>query len=173
LAGAIVGAAIAHYAAKAREQELLVKQDERRAAHRALAATQKTANRISRGPDARDYGELHNEWQDEVWAPARLIRSDDLNRRTRAELYVLWLGALGADGFMHWAALRGAADVEEWIEAWLRGEEPPPPHLPSHEEIGRLVQSRGTLTMDNLNELLIVEAAGGARAYSGAQTERN
>jgi hypothetical protein len=165
LIGTVVGAVIAHYAARVRERELLVSQDERRAAHRVLEATRAIANRIRRSPDAHEYGLLHDEWAEEVWAPARLVRSDDLIRRARAGAYLLSLAALDTPEFLTYSAIRATEDVEEWVEAWLRGDEPPPPHLPPFDEIGKLVRAGGVLRMTNLNDLLIVESAGGPTAY--------
>jgi hypothetical protein len=72
----VVGAGIAHISATSREKELLVKQDERRAAHRVLEATLRIENRL--GPTPQEYGQLHNEWQDNLWAPARRPRSEQL-----------------------------------------------------------------------------------------------
>jgi hypothetical protein len=70
--GSVVGALIAHYSAKARGQEghtrakeLLVVQDERRAARQALTAVRAIKNRINSGQRIA-FGELHNEWADGV-----------------------------------------------------------------------------------------------------------
>jgi hypothetical protein len=165
IVGAIAGALIAHFTAKARGREehertleLLVTQDERRAAQAALDAVREIGKRLQ-VTDAISYGDLHNEWSDRVLGPARLIRSDALDERARAAAYVIFLATLTGEDASY-AVLRGALDVEEWAESWLRRESPPPAHLPPMEEIRALVRDRqrGRVSLDSLNELLAKRA---------------
>jgi hypothetical protein len=160
IVGAIAGALIAHFTAKARGREehrrtldLLVTQDERRAAQGVLDALRDIRNRVNTGA-VTSYGELHNEWSDHVLAPARLIRSDELDSRVRAGGYVITLATILPGQYVNYAVLRGCLDVEEWLESWLRRETPPPAHLPTMDEIQSLVRSGGRLSMEPLNDVL-------------------
>lgn len=159
LVGTIVGAAIAHYTAKARGREehartldLLVHQDERRAALAILDACRDMRNRTHF--DAVDYAQMHNDWQDRVSAPSRLIRSDELNRRVRAFGSVIFFAFHATSEHVPYAVGRGALDVEEWLEAWLRREDAPPAHLPPADDLGRLVVRDSRFSFDELNRLL-------------------
>jgi hypothetical protein len=164
--GAIVGALISHYAAKARGDEehertldLLVTQDERRTAQSMLDAARRISKRVNLGVDG--YGELHNEWSDGILAPATLIRDQEIQRRAKAGAYVIFLGTLLPDEYASYAVLRGALDVEEWLTAWLRREQPPTAHLPTMEEIGELVRPAdgGGFSLDPLTDWLIDSSA--------------
>lgn len=163
IAGAVVGGLIAHFSARARGREehvrtldLFVTQDERRTAQAMLDATRSLRNSIT----MKSAGQLHNEWSDLVLGPARVIRDDEIHKRVRAGAYVIFLATLLPDEHTSYAVLRGALDVEEWLEAWLRREPPPGAHLPSMEDIGRLVRSGGTLSIQPLNDLLAKRAQG-------------
>jgi hypothetical protein len=50
---------------------------------------------------------------------------------------VLFLATIVPEEFVIYSAGRGADDVEEFLESWLRREDPPPAHLPLTEEIRR------------------------------------
>lgn len=166
LIGTVVGAAISHYAARARGREehertvdLLVTQDERRTAQAMLDSVRVMKNALNAG-EVRSYGELHNQWSDQVLAPARVIRSEPLNERAQSGAYVIFLATLEREGFLTYPLLRGALDVEEWLEAWLRREEPPPAHLPTMAKIRELVRSKeaGRIDTEPLNDILIKKA---------------
>jgi hypothetical protein len=164
LIGTVIGALISHYAAKARGLEehertvdLLVTQDERRTAQAMLDSVREIKNAINAG-EVQNYGLLHNRWSDQLLAPARIIRSDELNTRTKAGSYVIFLATLTRDGLNTYPLLRGVLDVEEWLEAWLRREDPPPAHLPKMEEIITLVRQGGRIDTDPLEKLLIDKA---------------
>jgi hypothetical protein len=80
LVGAVVGALIAHYTAKSRSREehrraldLLVVQDERRAAEAALEGARRVRLQANQGSDQR-WGQIHNDWSDLVLTPSRLVR---------------------------------------------------------------------------------------------------
>ena len=105
IVGAIAGAVIAHFSARARGHEeheptldLLVLQDERRTARDALEAVRDMRVRLNTD-SATAYRALHNEWSDRVLAAARLIRDDDLDRRARAGAYVIFLATLTPDEY--------------------------------------------------------------------------
>jgi hypothetical protein len=165
LVGAAVGALISHYAAKARGREehertvdLLVTQDERRTAQAMLDSVREIKNAINAG-EVQSYGLLHNQWSDQLLAAARVIRNEELNERAKAGLYVIFLATLGRDGeFLSYPLLRGALDMEEWLEAWLRREEPPVAHLPRMDEITALVRQGGRIDLEPLEEVLIEKA---------------
>lgn len=166
IVGAIVGALIAHYAAKARGREdhertldLLVHQDERRAAVAMLDACRDIRNSVNAGAVVA-YGQLHNDWQDRVFAPSRQIRSDELEQRVRSFGSVIFFAFHGGDGagIGSYPVIRGALDVEEWLERWLRREDPPPAHLPRGPELNALVLKNGRFSFDALNELLAERA---------------
>jgi hypothetical protein len=147
--GAVVGGLIAHFSARARGHEehqrtldLLVVQDERRAASAMLESIQQIVVEINSGtmPDA---GQLHNRWSDQVLAPSRVIRDDELRERARAGAYAIFLATVADDQYTRYAILRGAVDVQEWLEAWLTRETPPKAHLPTSDEIADLVWDEG------------------------------
>lgn len=159
--GAVVGALIGHYTARARGREehertleLLLVQDERRAAQAALGAARRIRNAVNSQTDP-GYGGLHNDWQDSVLAAARLIRSDELLGRAQAGLYAIFLAISLPQEHTSFVVAQGARDVEAWIEAWLRGEEPSPAMLPRMQEMSELVYTAGEVpSMDRLNDLL-------------------
>lgn len=165
LVGASLGGAISHYSAKARgreeqahTRELLVLQDERRAAQTTLTAARDIRNRLNVGA-ASPSGDLHNEWSDRINAPTRQIRSDELDRRVSAMGWTIMLGMLvnpDADEFVSYPLLRATLDVEEWLQAWLRDEEPPAAHLPPVDKIRKLTHqpATGGITFEPLNEWL-------------------
>lgn len=166
--GAMIGAYLTHVAAKARGREehqrtleLLVFQDERRAAQAALDAVRDMRNRINAGEVADKLGSFHNEWADRVLAPTRQIRSDDLNRRVSAFGTVIFLSMLARDEYTSYALLRGALDIEEWLEPWLRREEPLPPHLPPSDEIRAMTREGNRFTFDALDKHLERKASPG------------
>jgi hypothetical protein len=160
-----VGAVIAHYSAKARGREehertvdLLVTQDERRTAQAMLDAVRVMKAAINAG-EVPSYGQLHNQWSDWVLAPARTIRSEELETRAQAGAYVVFLATLAPEDFISYPLLRGTLDVEEWLESWLRRDEPPPAHLPSMEEIRKLVRrTPGRIDIEPLNDALTAKA---------------
>jgi hypothetical protein len=167
IGGAVVGAVIAHYSAKARGKEehertidLLVMQDERRAALAALDSLRDMRNGLHTG-DIDSYGRLHNDWADLVLSRARLIRSDELLERARTGLYLIALTTLvDQSQFTTYALIRAVNDVEEWLEAWLKREDPPGAHLPPMNELRRLVQepASGRISFESLNDLLAERA---------------
>jgi hypothetical protein len=141
--GTIIGALITHLAAKARGREehersidLLVMEDERRSAQGALSAVREIGTAINAG-SVTSYAALYNQWLDHVVPPARLIRSEEPDARVHAGAYVLFLATIVPEEFVIYSAGRGADDVEEFLESWLRREDPPPAHLPLTEEIRR------------------------------------
>lgn len=162
IAGSVVGALIAHFSAKARGREehnrtldLIVTQDERRAALGVLEAAREISISINAGA-VTSYPQLHNEWSDRVLAPARVIRSEGLKARAAVAGYVIFLATVThADEDASYVVLRGVLDVEEWAESWLRREPAPPAYLPSMEEIQSLVRSEpGTISLEPLYDRL-------------------
>jgi hypothetical protein len=166
LIGAIAGALIAHFSARARgaedhERELdrLVLQDERATAQGVLTAARTIRNRVNVGK-VENYGLLHNEWSDNVLAPSRTIRDPELGNRARSGAYAIFLPTFAPDQHFTYAVVRGCMDVEEWVEAFLARGEPPPAHLPSSEEIGQLIRAEGRIDLNPLNELLEAKERG-------------
>jgi hypothetical protein len=163
--GALVGAGVTHFAAKARGQDehartidLLVWRDERRTAVAMLDAVRDMRNRINAG-EVASFGALHNEWSDRILGPARLIKSDEIAARATAGTYAIFVATLVRGEYVTYAVLRGALDVEDWLEAWLRREPAPPAHLPHMDEIQRLVRvDGGRISMDRLNDVLQARA---------------
>jgi hypothetical protein len=162
VAGAVVGAAITHFAAKSRGREdhertldLLVTQDERRTAGEMLVAVRRMKNRLNEGK-VIFLGGLHNEWSDHVLAPSRLIRSDDLGSRARAGGSVIFNATrVPRDAeYTDYAVLRAALDVEEWLEASLKREPPPTAHLPPDTEVQAMMLRDEKVTFEPLNEHL-------------------
>jgi hypothetical protein len=110
---------------------------------------------VGRFESPADYGRLHNEWSDRVLANTALIRDDELRERAEAAGYMIFLATLARQEYVTYAVLRGVLDVHEWLEHWLRREDPPPAHLPRMDEIRQLVGIRGgTMSLDPLNDLL-------------------
>jgi hypothetical protein len=100
-----------------------------RTAQAMLDAVREIKNAINAG-EVSSYGQLHNQWSDQVLAPARIIRSEGLETRAEAGLYVIFLATLVPENDITYPVLRGTLDVEEWLESWLRRNDPPPAHLP-------------------------------------------
>lgn len=139
--------------------DLLVTQDERRTAQAMLDAVREIKNEINAG-EVTSYGQLHNRWSDQVLAPARTIRSEELNARAQAGAYVIFLATLAPEDFISYPLLRGTLDIEEWLESWLRRDDPPPAHLPTMSKIRDLVRDteRGRIDIEPLNKLLTERA---------------
>ena len=165
--GAIIGALIAHLTAKSRGREdheraielqsrqhqhalaLQLSQDERRAAQRALEASRALRTRVN-GPGPLAYGDLHNEWQDSILPPSKLVRSEDLNARVVALGTMIFLAFLAPEpGAPYWIST-AALDVEAWLEAWLVGGEPRAPSVPAHGEILSLSRDGGNVSFEGL-----------------------
>jgi gas vesicle protein len=157
IVGAVVGALISHYAAKSRGEEdhrrtldVLVKQDQRRAAQLALESVRDIGNRARRSPD---FGQLYNEWVEKVQAPAAVVPDPELRRRIVAASYVIFTAVNQDQAYVTYAVVAGTQDVEDWLVSWLNGEDPLPPRLPELEEMRRLVNIRsGRRAMEELNE---------------------
>jgi hypothetical protein len=155
LIGAVVGAFIGHFTAKARGREenertrqRMLLQDERRAALDMLAALREMRSRLQGDFDA--WGVFLNEYQDRVVAPARLVRSAELDRRVTAGASALFYAMLAHGAYMNYAAGRACGDAEDWIEAWLRDESPPDAVLPTSEEMNEIIVKDGTLDVQRL-----------------------
>jgi hypothetical protein len=160
LVGVIVGAILNHYTAKARGREdhertldLLTVQDERRTALAMLDAA-RDVQRNAHAGTTQSLGELHNSWSDRILAPSRLIRDEEIQARAKSGAHAIFLATLMPEQHVSYVVLRGARDVEEWLEAWLRGDPPPRAHLPRSEALAKLVNVGGRLDMGPLNELL-------------------
>jgi hypothetical protein len=127
---AVIGALIAHFAAKARGAEdhewaldLLVTQDERSSARDALAALRDLRTRAHAGAVSVTPLLFYDAWRGQVVGPCALIRSAELNARVDAGSRVIFSATL-TDDFTNYAILVGVQDVEEWLERWLRRETP-------------------------------------------------
>jgi hypothetical protein len=156
IVGVALGALASHYLAKAqhkRAMELVVYQDERRAAGAALTAVREMRQNAELAERAT-YMPLHNEWASRVLSNSRLIRSDQLDRRAQASAYVIFLATLARDAYVEYALLRAFLDVEDWLEAWLRQEKPPEAQLPSVDETRSLVLRDGRVQFEALTEWL-------------------
>ncbi len=158
--GTIVGVVGAAWAAKRRGDkdhertlELVVMQDARRTALETCRRVRAMETEM-RSRTATDYGELHNEWQDFVFGPALLIRAPDLESRVKAWGIVIFNAWQAPEEYASYAVLRGAEDVAEWLQAFLRRETPPAPHLPSPDEVRRLLFADNKITFQPLNDLL-------------------
>ena len=160
LLGAVVGAMIGHYTAKARGREehertldLLVLQDERRAAQTALDAVRAIRVRLNSGDEIR-YGALHNEWSDTVLAPSRIVRNAEIGDRVQSLGYVIFLATLAPEEYVSYAVLRAALDVEEALEALLRRDPMPARHVPAMDEVRALVFDHGRVKFERFNDYL-------------------
>lgn len=163
--GTIAGALIAHLAAKARSREehkrtleLLVLQDERRAAQAALDASRELMSLVPASdapPGSAGYENLYRQWKDRVERSADLIRSEELVGRKSATGLLLFFAANAKEGdYVHDAVCVGLRDVETWLSHWLRNEEPPPPALPSTQKMTELTDPSGRLSFARLQERL-------------------
>lgn len=166
IAGAIVGALIAHYASKSRSREdyartleLVAYQDERTVAQDIRKAAREFAVGLHAGT-LESYGQLHNEWQDRILFASQLVRSEDLQSRARAGLYVVFLSTLVSDEFVEYALTAACDDIDDWTSAWLRRDENfPAPRLPTQDGIRELVHVGGNrVSIEPLNELLARES---------------
>jgi hypothetical protein len=163
IVGAIVGALIAHFAARARSKEehqrsleMLTLQDERGEAREALDATRELRTAVN-ADQAVSFGLLHNDWQDGIYPRARRIRSDDLKERVLALSTVLTTGLLTQDGHAApYVVVVAAEDVETWLEAFIRREMPAPPaRLPHGEHLFAMTRVGNRITLDNVRDHLI------------------
>jgi hypothetical protein len=160
--GALLGAVVTHFAARARGREeqaradeRMVLQDERRAAQNALDGARDLRNRVNAGDAGGSYGLLHNDWQDHVFAPTRLIRDKEIDSRVRSLGLVIFHSAIATEGeHVTYAIVRAASDVEEALEAWLRREPFPLRHVPPMDEIRELVIRENRIVFGPLNEYL-------------------
>jgi hypothetical protein len=160
--GAAAGAIITHYAAKARGAEehertkdLLVLQDERRAAAQALEAARELRTGLNTGEQGLPA--MHNEWQDRILAPARLVRDEEFMARARTGLYLVAMAIFAGDrDWTTYALIRATEDVEEWLEAWMRRDDlPPAAHVPPLDELRSLMASGpGQISFEPLNDYL-------------------
>ena len=163
LIGVLLGALVADWLARRRDKEahkraveLMRKSDERQAAKDALRGAREIRLIANHSGEQTDWGPLHNQWTDTVADPARLVASNDLDRRAQSGAYVLMLAVFApSDQAVSYAVIRGALDVEEWAEAFLRGDDSlPDAHLPPREEIQKLTKMgriKGGVTFDALN----------------------
>lgn len=166
LVGVILGALINHLTAKARGREehergmdRMVLQDQRQVALATLQAT--SAIRVQVASGDANWGALHNEWQDLVLSPTRLIRDDELDVRIRGLGYLLAMGSFAREEHFDFAAIEGCGDVEACLEAWLRREPFPPRALPTMEEMRGMILAKNSFSADALNDWLAKRLAGG------------
>lgn len=160
LAGTVIGAVISHYAAKARGREeheraldMLVVADRREQARGAIEAVRLLRQRIGAGDSS--YGQMHGEWQVRILGPCQLIRDADLETRAGAVGTILMIALMkptpGAGGPL----LVALEDVQQWLEAMLRREDPPPARLPSSSDILTAAhQADGGFDITKINELI-------------------
>jgi hypothetical protein len=162
VAGIVIGAILNHYLARGRSLvdyertlDLVAYQDERKTAQAIRDAAREFSNGLHAGT-LRDYGELHNEWQDRILFPAGLIRSDDLKSRAISGLYVVWIATIVNDEFVTYALTAACGDIQRWTRAWLSREPIPPAEIPSKPELMRLTTVEGNrISIGPLNELLM------------------
>jgi len=159
LLGAALGVLLTHRFATSRARqdhqrdlERLVLEDQRRAAHDALNAVRAIRMQVAGG--FTQWGLLHNEWNDAVYPATQLVHDPEFTRRVSAGLYTVFLGTITHDQHVSYAALRGALDVEEWLEAWLVRQPAPSAHLPPMDEMRKMVLVRNRITLDALNDHL-------------------
>jgi hypothetical protein len=99
------------------------------------------------------YGPVHNEWNDRVRAPTRLLRSADLDARINAAGYILYLAFSNPDQYVTFAVVAAIEDVERWLEDWLNQAAPRQACVPQMEQIRQLVHpTAGQVEIVPLND---------------------
>lgn len=81
------------------------------------------------------YGDLHNDWQDYVFPPSKLVRDKDLNERVRTLGTIVFVATLDANATALFWISAAAIDVERWLESWLVGDEVPALTVPTQAEV--------------------------------------
>jgi hypothetical protein len=133
-----------------RDLDRLVLEHQRRVAQDALKAARAIRVQVA-GGQVPSWGALHNDWSDGVLTATGIVREDAFQLRASAAAYAIFLGTIAPNEHVSYAVLRGALDVEEWIEAWLVRKEPPAAHLPPMSEMRKMVLVRNRITLDALN----------------------
>lgn len=152
--GAVVGALIAHYTAKARSREehersleVLRRRDERAEAREVLTALREIHDGIAGVSSlealGKEFEALRKDWWDRVHVPARLVISDVLYGRVCAASYVFFLASIAREVPVPYALYISISDVETALVAWLRDEAAPEARLPSETEIQQMFQMFG------------------------------
>jgi hypothetical protein len=160
LAGTVMGALIAHYAAKARGKEeheraldMLVVTDRRREALAAIDAVRLLRQRIGAGDSS--YGQMHGEWQVRILGPCQLIRDPDLEQRAGALGTILMITLMKPSPLTRGPLLVAAEDIQHWLEALLRREDPPAARLPSSSDILEAAhEDDGGFDITKVNDLI-------------------
>jgi hypothetical protein len=77
----------------------------------------------------------NNDWQDNVFPPAKLLRGKDLNERVRTLGTIIFLATLDPNATALFWISAAALDVERWLETWLIGDEVPAPTVPTQADV--------------------------------------
>jgi hypothetical protein len=159
--GAVVGAAINHYAAKRRGEqdrewalEMLGRQERYASCRSGLEATRELREAILGGA-TKPYGGLHDRWARDVHAHVEMLDNAELVDRSLAFGTVVRHAAVtDSTEYVNNAMLQGALDLEHSLRAWLLREPLQPRRLPRNAELQSMFLVRNRVTFDKLNDWL-------------------
>jgi hypothetical protein len=161
LLGIFLGSALSYYFGKRllddqarRQRDLLPDQVRREAADEVEKAVHRLETAVKQAQERSAWGQLHNQWQDDVMARAARLHDSELEERLSAIAYAIFLCIQYEGPGLNQGVLVACDNAREGLIATLSGRPLPKSFFPTKNELHHLIWDNGGPHFDGYREIL-------------------